>query len=418
MPSYAMLVFLLPQGICREIETLMNEYWWTGTVGNGRGLRWRSWSGLTAPKTAGGMGFRSLHEMNLALLGKQAWILVTNPTSLVAQGTRWDVNRIQNTFENRDAKLILNIPILVRKIRDSWYWYWDAKGAYTVKTCYKRLKGELTNVRPWSRLWNVNVSPKVKHFCGQREPESAFHLFAQCTEVTKLWGLIGVPANGTMYGNVIDWFFALLSSLNGERLERFIVASWGWQSRNNCVWKGIFDADLMATVLGGSVGWSRPEEGRLKLNTDALLNVVAGTMGFGWVLHFYVIIMEGSWRRRTCMLVHGSYTINEAEAICLREALSWLKNTGMGGVDVDMDSQNVFYSIFSHTFNSTFGFIIDDVKELASMIDDVKFCFTKRSANYAAHTVAREATSDAGCGEWFDTPPSFLVNCLLRDLMH
>ncbi|XP_019160454.1 PREDICTED: uncharacterized protein LOC109157024 [Ipomoea nil] len=85
MPSYAMMVFLLPLGICKDIETLMNEYWWTGTMENGRGLRWRSWTGLTAPKAAGGMSFRSLREMSLALLGKQAWRLVTNPSSLVAQ---------------------------------------------------------------------------------------------------------------------------------------------------------------------------------------------------------------------------------------------------------------------------------------------------------------------------------------------
>ncbi|XP_019150584.1 PREDICTED: uncharacterized protein LOC109147383 [Ipomoea nil] len=71
MPSYAMMVFLLPRGTCRDIETIMNEYWWTGTMGNGKGIRWRSWQGLTAPKAVGGMGFRSLHETNLALWGNK-----------------------------------------------------------------------------------------------------------------------------------------------------------------------------------------------------------------------------------------------------------------------------------------------------------------------------------------------------------
>ncbi|XP_019184795.1 PREDICTED: uncharacterized protein LOC109179754 [Ipomoea nil] len=85
MPSYAMMVFLLPEGLCRNIEVLMNEYWWTGTVGNGKCLRWRSWNGLSRPKGVGRLGFRSLREMNLALLGKQAWRLVKNPMYLVAQ---------------------------------------------------------------------------------------------------------------------------------------------------------------------------------------------------------------------------------------------------------------------------------------------------------------------------------------------
>lgn len=46
MPSYAMMVFLLPIGICRDIETIMNEYWWTGTAGNGKGIKWKTWGVL------------------------------------------------------------------------------------------------------------------------------------------------------------------------------------------------------------------------------------------------------------------------------------------------------------------------------------------------------------------------------------
>nr|GMD79802.1 uncharacterized protein LOC109155081 [Ipomoea batatas] len=37
------------------------------------------------PKEKGGVGFRRLREMNLSLLGKQAWRLITRPNSLVAR---------------------------------------------------------------------------------------------------------------------------------------------------------------------------------------------------------------------------------------------------------------------------------------------------------------------------------------------
>ena len=36
-------------------------------------------------KAQGGMGFRNLQAFNLAMLAKQAWHILTNPTSLVAQ---------------------------------------------------------------------------------------------------------------------------------------------------------------------------------------------------------------------------------------------------------------------------------------------------------------------------------------------
>ncbi|XP_019185979.1 PREDICTED: uncharacterized protein LOC109180725 [Ipomoea nil] len=178
IPSYAMMVFLLPVGLCKEMETLMNEYWWTGSVGKGKVIRWRSWGGLCAPKTTGGMGFRTLDEMNLTLLGKQAWHLITRPSSLVTkdlmkdgcrraigngydtvigsmpwlpddddpyiqtevpgaiasasvssllneEGTSWDRYCVKDMFIERDAGLILKIPISVRKPPDSWVWHWN-----------------------------------------------------------------------------------------------------------------------------------------------------------------------------------------------------------------------------------------------------------------------------------------------------
>ena len=40
---------------------------------------------MCIPKTCGGLGFKSLHAFNIALLDKQAWRLFTQPDSLVAR---------------------------------------------------------------------------------------------------------------------------------------------------------------------------------------------------------------------------------------------------------------------------------------------------------------------------------------------
>ncbi|XP_031097041.1 uncharacterized protein LOC116001296 [Ipomoea triloba] len=86
----------------------------------------------------------------------------------------------------------------------------------------------------------------------------------------------------------------------------------------------------------------------------------------------------------------------------MREALSWLKDTGMESVDVETDLQLLFNAlscISTTSFYSVFGLIVDDVKELASLIDDAKFGFVKRSTNQVAHFVARAVGSESGCGK-------------------
>lgn len=44
-----------------------------------------SWELLSQPKSVGGMGFRNLHDFNIALLGNHPWRLLTKPESLVAR---------------------------------------------------------------------------------------------------------------------------------------------------------------------------------------------------------------------------------------------------------------------------------------------------------------------------------------------
>lgn len=40
---------------------------------------------MCSPKSSGGLGFRQLHECNVAKLGKQGWRLNFNPESLVSR---------------------------------------------------------------------------------------------------------------------------------------------------------------------------------------------------------------------------------------------------------------------------------------------------------------------------------------------
>ncbi|XP_019175768.1 PREDICTED: uncharacterized protein LOC109171094 [Ipomoea nil] len=428
MPCYSMMVFLLPKGLFNEIEVLLNMYFWTENANNAKGLRWKTWKCLRLPKDKGGMDFRQLHEMNLTLLGKQPrcslfdatagsnpsfvwqgllkavetihrgsrrcigddqtttigfdpWLpssdnpFVTSPLhdSIMAtpvsflldiHGARWDVDCVRDIFNTRDASLIMNIPVSLRKPPDAWVWGGGLKGEYSVKSCYRLLVGEAQEAWSWSVIWNLQ---------GSRNE--------------KIWD--GVPF------------------VRDVAVVRALCFVSNWREAN------VTPKQSHATSEGAT-RWKPPSTGRIKLNTDTGMDLQNNRMGLGWILRDD----GGVFLAVKCITVAGSFDVKVAKAMCVCEALSWLKGTGLGDVDVETDSQLVFNSLKSFSFTFAFGYVVDDIKEVVSEIHGVNFCFVKRSANRAAHLVAREAVSVSGCGEWFDNPPHYLVDCLLSDLMN
>uniref|UniRef100_A0A803QDX6 Reverse transcriptase domain-containing protein n=1 Tax=Cannabis sativa TaxID=3483 RepID=A0A803QDX6_CANSA len=85
LPNYAMSVFLIPKGICEDLEQLMCKFWWKSSSKNKSGIHWMKWDRMCEAKDQGGMVFRHLHDFNIALLGKQAWRLHTLTNSLVGK---------------------------------------------------------------------------------------------------------------------------------------------------------------------------------------------------------------------------------------------------------------------------------------------------------------------------------------------
>ena len=75
----------MPKSICQEIERMLNWYWWKTANNSSKGIRWLAWNKMYTAKDRGGLGFRSMHGFNLALLGKHVWNFLNNQRSLVAR---------------------------------------------------------------------------------------------------------------------------------------------------------------------------------------------------------------------------------------------------------------------------------------------------------------------------------------------
>ncbi|CAJ2647191.1 unnamed protein product [Trifolium pratense] len=84
IPTYLMSSFLIPKGVCDQLEQMICNFWW-GSTTDQKKLHWLKWSKVCTHKKEGGLGFRNLGAFNEALLAKQGWRLITNQNSLVAQ---------------------------------------------------------------------------------------------------------------------------------------------------------------------------------------------------------------------------------------------------------------------------------------------------------------------------------------------
>ena len=84
LPTYTMGCFLLPKGLCEDLERMMRNFWW-GQRHHESKIAWVSWSKICKSKLEGGMGFRDLQAFNLAMLAKQGWWMMSHPSSLMAR---------------------------------------------------------------------------------------------------------------------------------------------------------------------------------------------------------------------------------------------------------------------------------------------------------------------------------------------
>jgi hypothetical protein len=84
IPTYLMSSYLLPKGVCNQIEGMTSRFWWGCNVDK-RKVHWVNWKKTCKKKEAGGMGFRDISAFNEALLAKQGWRIMIDPESLLAR---------------------------------------------------------------------------------------------------------------------------------------------------------------------------------------------------------------------------------------------------------------------------------------------------------------------------------------------
>ncbi|XP_031099793.1 uncharacterized protein LOC116003991 [Ipomoea triloba] len=422
IPTFAMSIFLLPVETCNGIELAMNKFWWKGDVDSNRGINWKKWQDLCKPKSFGGMGFRKIREFNIALLGKQAWRFIQFPDSLVSR-----------VFK---AKYFNNTSFLEAKLgsNSSFVWRSIMEAQPIMKANCRWRVGDGHSINIWKDPWiprkdNPFVKTAMPHYLEHAKVNSLMEMnqekgaeaiikdifveedwdhIMKCAFAKSCWSKIpSIPQRAG--GLFLDWFNDCVSRLKSDSLALMATVCWKvWDARNKLVWQNqrshpshivdeaVVFLDAWRTIhnTNGEENvtttvhtWKRPHFGKLKLNVDAAFDATKKRTGLGCILRDE----EGKFIAALQQSCDNLYQPKIGEAIAIREALKWIKALNFQSFIVESDAQLVILGLKASSCMSSFDLILQDIRNLASDVYDISFSFAKRSANKAAHMLAREA---------------------------
>lgn len=175
---------------------------------------------------------------------------------------------VQDICNERDSELIRQIPLPMQRKDDSWFWVFEDKGKFSVKSCYRRIQGERvhTDGRFWRKLWALKLPGKVinllwrssrgllpttidlinKHvnmtpmccWC-QSHVENATHVLFGCCFAQSLWREVGLHQLVTVQQNesTFEAFKRIFLTGSTEQCVMVGLFCWSlWTRRNKWLW--------------------------------------------------------------------------------------------------------------------------------------------------------------------------------------
>ncbi|XP_059284936.1 uncharacterized protein LOC132038264 [Lycium ferocissimum] len=329
MPIHMLSAVNPPMGIIRQIHKMFAQFFWSNTIG-GRSTHWVAWNKLCVPTPEGGLGFRSLHDVSLALFCKLWWNFRTKPTLWSAYMTNkycrkkhaivvlWKQGS-QTWKRMLEARDLIEHQIWwqVRK-GDSQFWFdnWTGLGALYYVIPGDTYDERIQNVKHvvvegrWNRekLMEVLTKDIVDHIIENITPPR------EERDIDRSWWILDTRGEFSIKST---WEYI---RLRGPQVDSYRLVLCGNPSIRNILtgWK-----ELIQMLEGGKakmkvtqVRWNLPPLGWCACNTDGVSRGNPGRSAYGFCLRD----AEGNLLYAQAEEI-GYATNIEAEIVAILEAL-------------------------------------------------------------------------------------------------
>jgi hypothetical protein len=367
----------------------------------------------------------------------------------------WNISLVHEIFSKEEADMICGLPICPGRQSDRLVWVGTKNGLFSVKSAYHLAKDSydssngvcsnaVANVQQWKNVWCIKGAPVVKTFLWQAcneilptranlfrkhiissplcpicktESETVAHVLWVCPAAKDVWidSFKSIHKCSYLHATFADIVEMLFNRLEDDHLQLFaITARLIWMRRNKWVFEGEFQppavvmglaheqlrafkaAELCRHVHSPVVPspvaqtWTKPPYGVIKLNWDAAVNKERQMMGVG--------IIGRDHNGHICLAFTACRRFltepTSAEALAAWKLAEICVRLGFNDVILEGDALEVVQALNREDQSwGRYGALTNEAKRLLRQVQKWKVCHVKRTANEAAHRLAKLAFS-------------------------
>ncbi|MCH79708.1 ribonuclease H protein, partial [Trifolium medium] len=441
IPTYIMSSFLIPKGVCAQMEKAICNFWWGSTTDH-RKIHWINWHKICKQKNHGGMGFRDMRAFNEGCYwtigsGEGVDIWQDNWIHQKGNSSTWSrkpeehtnyktVHDVMDTNHNGrnealihqlfipfEAQKILQIPITDKSQPDILTWDGTMDGNYYVKSGYQALmswsnsstNGPKNSSKSsddiWKMLWQLSVPPKHSHFIW-RALNNALSVKANLFKK----GVRCDPMCPRCFNQVETTHHALFDCV-WAKLVWF--ASPLTINLNNCQFTNLYDwvgkdlppYDVCSTAIAQLQEFQShciEKQPMHRAPPSGLLRRSDGsTVGAATRMH------------------QGSDDVVLGEAFGLNDAMDMVEKLGITSVIFETDSQIIVNAVNKHCMRKNWGLIVQRCIRFILSNPNSQISWVNRNKNRVAHTLALWAEMEPNM-DWPNSYPPLVFPTISKKI--